>query len=107
MEIVLAFGHLSANDPEAAKVVMEAIENSSYMLHPDDLAGGRHLGRLDAMSASETPIARFHLAGYDSRLPRSLSKHPGSENTLRSHRYIVVAARVGASRKTNLARRCR
>ena len=37
---VLAFDHLSMNDGEAAKVVMEALENSSYMLHPDDFAQG-------------------------------------------------------------------
>ena len=37
---VLAFGHLSTNDHEAAKVVMDALENSSYLLHPDDFAQG-------------------------------------------------------------------
>ena len=37
---LLAFENLPTNDGEAAKVVMDALENSIYMLHSDDFAQG-------------------------------------------------------------------
>ena len=37
---VLPLPHLPANDHEAAKLVMEALESANYLLHPDDFAQG-------------------------------------------------------------------